>query len=175
MKFTSSYPVITGDTEKLKHNAEVLTAVAAGHGVEIAGVVKCCCGSPEAAHAFTAGGCTQIADSRIQNLRRLRHCGISCPLWLLRLPMPSEAEETVRYADLSLNSSGEVLELLSRAAVKAGKIHQVLLMIDLGDRREGVQPGELEHLFRYAESLPGIYPAGIGTNLTCYVGIIPDE
>ena len=37
MKFTSSYPVITGDTEKLKHNAEVLTAVAAGHGVEIAG------------------------------------------------------------------------------------------------------------------------------------------
>ena len=175
MKFTSSYPVITGDTEKLKHNAEVLTAVAASHGVEIAGVVKCCCGSPEAAHAFTAGGCTQIADSRIQNLRRLRHCGISCPLWLLRLPMPSEAEETVRYADLSLNSSGEVLELLSRAAVKAGKIHQVLLMIDLGDRREGVQPGELEHLFRYAESLPGIYPAGIGTNLTCYGGIIPDE
>ena len=132
MKFTSSYPVITGDTEKLKHNAEVLTAVAASHGVEIAGVVKCCCGSPEAAHAFTAGGCTQIADSRIQNLRRLRHCGICCPLWLLRLPMPSEAEETVRYADLSLNSSGEVLELLSRAAVKAGKIHQVLLMIALG-------------------------------------------
>ncbi|MBE6363229.1 MAG: hypothetical protein E7054_06200 [Lentisphaerae bacterium] len=175
MNFTSPYPEITGDTEKLRHNAEILTELAANRGVEIAGVVKCCCGAPEVAHAFTAGGCLQIADSRIQNLRRLRQCGINCPLWLLRIPMPSEAEETVRYADLSLNSSGEVLELLSQAAVKAGKIHQVLLMTDLGDRREGVQPGELENLFRYAESLPGIYPAGIGTNLTCYGGIIPDE
>lgn len=175
MESTLHYPVITGDTEKLKRNAEILTALAGRHGVEIAGVVKGCCGSPETAYAFTAGGCAQIADSRVQNLRRLRRCGISCPLWLLRIPMPSEAEETIRYADLSLNSSGEVLELLSRAAVKAGKIHQVLLMVDLGDRREGVQPGELEDLFRYAESLPGIYAAGIGTNLTCYGGIIPDE
>ena len=175
MKSISHYPVITGDTGKLKHNAEILTALAGRYKVEIAGVVKCCCGSPETANAFIAGGCAQIADSRIQNLRHLRRCGVNCPLWLLRIPMPSEAEETVRYADLSLNSSGEVLELLSRAAVKAGKIHQVLLMTDMGDRREGVQPGELENLFRYAESLPGIYPAGIGTNLTCYGGIIPDE
>ena len=175
MNSISRYPVITGDTVKLKHNAETLTTLAANYGVEIAGVVKCCCGSPETANAFIAGGCAQIADSRIQNLRHLRRCGVSCPLWLLRIPMPSEVEETVRYADLSLNSSGEVLELLSRSAVKIGKIHQVLLMADMGDRREGVQPGELENLFRYAVSLPGIYPAGIGTNLTCYGGIIPDE
>ena len=39
MKFTSSYPVITGDTEKLKHNAEVLTAVAAALIARIPGIV----------------------------------------------------------------------------------------------------------------------------------------
>ena len=99
MKSISRYPVITGDTVKLKHNAETLTALAANYGVEIAGVVKCCCGSPETANAFIAGGCAQIADSRIQNLRHLRRCGVNCPLWLLRIPMPSEAEETVRYAE----------------------------------------------------------------------------
>ena len=131
-------PAIRADLDKLRHNAETLAARAKARGVELAGVVKCCCGSPEVARAFLAGGVAQIADSRIQNLRKLRENGIAAPLWLLRLPMPGEVEDTVRYATLSLNSSPELLEQLSRAAVAAGRIHQVLLMVDLGDRREGV-------------------------------------
>ena len=167
-------PAIRADLDKLRHNAETLAARAKARGVELAGVVKCCCGSPEVARAFLAGGVAQIADSRIRNLRKLRENGIAAPLWLLRLPMPGEVEDTVRYATLSLNSSPELLEQLSRAAVAAGRIHQVLLMVDLGDRREGVQPGELIDLYDCAAALPGLYVAGIGTNLTCYGGVVPD-
>lgn len=175
MEQETFFPQIRADLEKLRHNAATLTRIAARSGIEIAGVVKCCCGAPAVARAFLTGGAAQIADSRIQNLKRLRENGVTAPLWLLRLPMPDEAELTVRCADLSLNSSFQTLEQLSKAAVREGKIHQVLLMTDLGDRREGVQPGDLEQLFSFAESLPGLYPAGIGTNLTCYGGILPDE
>lgn len=168
-------PSIRIDLEKLRANAETVTGLCAKHGIRVAGVVKCCCGSPEVARALETGGCVQIADSRIENLRKLRNAGIVSEMWLLRLPLMSEIAETVKYADLSLNSEPEILQSLSEEAIRQDKLHRVLLMIDLGDRREGVLPGETVDLARHVQRLPGLVLAGIGTNLTCFGGIIPDE
>lgn len=170
----NQYPAIRIDLEKLQNNARVVIGQCAQHGVQVAAVVKCCCGSPKVARAFIAGGACQIADSRIDNLQRLREAGISQPLWMLRLPMPSDIARTVQFADLSLNSSPEVLEMLSEEALRQHKIHQVLLMVDLGDRREGVLPGDVPAVVAMIRRLKGIYLTGLGTNLTCFGGIIPD-
>lgn len=48
-----------------------------------------------------------MADSRLQNFQRLKD--FSLPKILLRLPMISEAEEVVKYADASLNSEIETI------------------------------------------------------------------
>ena len=168
-------PSVRIDLEKLLANTKKLNELCAGYGIQVAGVVKCCCGSPEVARILEEGGCSQIADSRIENIKKMREAGILSEMWLLRLPLKSEIAQTVKYADLSLNSEPDVLQSLSDEAVRQDKLHRILLMIDVGDRREGVLPGEAVSLARYVRKLPGLVLAGIGTNLTCFGGIVPDE
>jgi predicted amino acid racemase len=62
---------------------------------------------------------------------------------IMRTPSPSEIEEVVRYADISLNSEAAVIQSLSREAVK--------------------QTLELPNLELY----------GLGTNFGCYGSVIP--
>lgn len=73
-----------------------------------------------------------LADSRIQNLKsyaaQARQAGKQTVL--LRLSMPSEVSEVVEYADVSFQSELSTIRLLDEAAGRAGKRHNVVLMID---------------------------------------------
>ena len=88
------------------------------------------------------GGVAQIADSRLDNLARIRRDGITVPLMLIRAPSLNEIDDTIRYADISLNSELTTIVALGRAALTRGVIHDIVLMIDLGDLREGILPAE---------------------------------
>ncbi|MGE5599219.1 MAG: alanine racemase, partial [Bacteroidota bacterium] len=106
------------------------------------------------------------------NLARLRQAGLDrVPLLLLRLPMPSRAREAAELADLVLISELETMRLLGRAAGKGGV--GAVVMVDLGDLREGLWPDRLEETLRQAAGLDGLRLEGLGTNLTCYGGIRP--
>ena len=167
------YPVIEINLDVIRGNAAALTALCGTRGIAVAGVVKCTCGSPAVASAMLAGGVIQIADSRLENLERLRNNGINSELLLLRSPMKSQITHTVKIVDISLNSELEIIELLSAEAVRQRKQHDIILMIDLGDRREGVMPGEVVAAAGAIIRMPGVRLAGIGTNLTCFGGILP--
>jgi predicted amino acid racemase len=145
----------------------------ARHGIEVAGVTKCVCGEPEVARAMLAGGCTMLADSRLANVARLRDAGIEAPILLLRLPSPSEAADVVRLCDLSLVSEVETARALSDAAVAQGMTHGLILMVESGDRREGVMPEDAAAACREILPLPGIELAGIGTSSNCLCGVLP--
>ena len=119
-----------------------------------------------------------VADSRIQNLKtyadQVRRNGKQTVL--LRLSMHSEVNDVVEYADLSFQSELSTICLLDEAAGRAGKRHNILLMIDLGDLREGIFFRDQEKIFSTVEEilrLKHIRLYGIGTNLTCYGAIIP--
>jgi predicted amino acid racemase len=99
--------------------------------------------------------------------------GITLPLMLLRIPELSRAFEVVQHADISLNSSIAVLERLSQAAVFLQKRHQVIIMVDLGDLREGVWPDRLVEVVCAAAKLPNLDILGLGANFACYGGVIP--
>lgn len=141
--------------------------------INVWGVTKCICAMPEAAQAMIDGGATCIADSRVENLKKLKN--INCKKVLLRIPMDCEADDVIRYADLSLNSELSTLRSLGEAAKKAGKKHDVVIMIDLGDLREGILPKDADGFVNEALKIEGIKIAGFGVNLTCYGGVIPDE
>ncbi len=47
-------------------------------------------------------------------------------------------------------------------------------MVELGDLREGITPGELESTVREVLRFPNITLQGIGTNLACRSGVSPD-
>ncbi len=161
------------DCEAIRRNAEGAMRACAAHGIEVLGVTKACCGHPEVARAMLAGGIRRLAESRLQHIRRLRQAGIDAEITLLRLPRLSEADEVVRLAQVSLNSEIETVQALSRAAQRLGILHRVILMVETGDRREGVLPEDAFEAARVIIGLPGIELLGLGSNLACIGGVLP--
>ena len=170
-----SHPYIAIDLDKIEHNARTIVELCQAQGISVVGVTKCTCGHPEIAKAMRRGGVVAIGESQLENIQRLKSAGVDGPFMLLRLPAPSEAEEVVATVDLSLNSELSVLAALSQAAQRRGRRHDVIVMVDLGDLREGLWPGELKNFISAALRLPGIRIAGLGTNLACFGGVMPSE
>jgi predicted amino acid racemase len=170
-----AHPCVTIDLDRIEHNARTIVGLCRGHGLTVVGVTKCTGGHPEIAWAMLRGGVAAIGESQVENIRRLKGAGVSAPCVLLRLPSPSEAEEVVEWADCSLNSEPSVLERLSEAARRRGRVHDVIVMVDLGDLREGLWPGEAVAVVGEALRLPGIRVAGVGSNLACFGGVVPGE
>lgn len=167
-----NYPKLKIDLKKLRHNVETIVKLCKENGIEVAGVTKVFCGHPEIAKAYVDGGVSYLADSRVENLIKLKDFQI--PKILLRLPMISEAEWVVEYADISLNSELKTIEELSKIALIKGKKHKIILMVDLGDLREGYfNEGDIYQVVGDILNLKGIELIGLGTNLTCYGGVIP--
>lgn len=144
-------------------------------GISVTGVTKATLGSPEIASAWLQAGVRGLGDSRIENMRRMRAAQISTSMTLLRTPMPSQADQVVALADVSLNTELEVIQRLSIAAKRADRIHGIILMVELGDLREGIMPARLDETVRKVLRLPNILLMGIGTNLACRSGVSPDR
>jgi predicted amino acid racemase len=168
-------PHVSIDLAKLEHNARAVTELCARHGISVTGVTKGVCGHPDVARAMLRGGCASIGESRLENVARLREARVETSFMLLRVPALSGVDEVVTAVDVSLNSELEVLRALSDAAARRERVHDVIVMVDLGDLREGVLPGDLVPFVRELLRLPGVRLAGLGANLTCYAGVAPTE
>ena len=166
-------PYLTVDLDKIEHNARAVVELCAAHGNEVVGVTKGVCGHPAVARAMLRGGVAAIGDSQLENIGRMRAAGIQTSYALLRVPALSGAEDVVATVDLSLNSELTVLQALSAAAARRGRVHQVIVMVEIGDLREGVLPGDVVPLLRAAVELPGIRVVGLGANLACFAGVVP--
>lgn len=168
------YPRLVIDLGKLRHNIEVVKQMCDAEGVEIAGVIKGCTGLVPCARQFEEAGVGYIASSRLEQLAALKEEGIKTPLMMVRVPMLSEAEDTVRYCDYSLNSEFDVLEALNESAVRQGRVHNVILMADCGDLREGWWDKDemADVAVKVEEDMAGLYLAGVGFNVGCYGSIV---
>ena len=133
-------PRIEIDLAKIEHNTRDLVTLLAHQGISVTGITKATLGLPEVAEAMIAGGVARIGDSRIANLERLREAGITTPMMLIRSPTPDECERAVAAAVRQPVTELDVIHALSRAAEAHQKTHDVVLMVELGDLREGVLP-----------------------------------
>lgn len=171
----SDFPRIRIHLEKIKKNTETIVSIAERSGIEIIGVTKATCGDPRVGQAMIEGGAVGLADSRISNIKRLKISLPQVSIMLLRSPMISEITEVISYADSSINTELKVLEALGKEAKKQQKIHDILLMVELGERREGINKNEVEPVLSFVQSQPSLNIMGIGMNLTCFSGVIPTE
>jgi len=137
------------------------------------GVSKAVLGEPAIVNAMIQGGVKFIADSRLENIQRMRNSGVLAQFVLLRTVL-SQAELTVNCVDISLNSELEILKALSHYAEAQRRIHRVIIMVELGDLREGVCPCDLSAFFRQVLALSHLEIVGMGCNLACYGGVKPD-
>ena len=168
------YPQLLIDLSKLEDNVRQLKADMDAAGMHVMGVNKVFNGALPPARALVRGGVEVVAESSVANLAGLAQ--LPCAKALLRSPALSEVEQAVRYADISLNSEPEILRALARAAAAQGKTHQILLMVDLGDLREGIWYEDEEAIL---EALDAVLSAaslslyGLGTNFNCYGTVLP--
>lgn len=167
-------PRLEFDLDKIHHNARTLVERLADRGISVTGVTKAMLGSPEIAGALCRAGVSTLGDSRIENIEAMRLARVPASMILIRAPMPSQADRVVRHADVSFNTELDVIGKLSSAARKTGRTHGVVLMVELGDLREGIMPGDLENTVRETLRFPNIVLKGIGTNLACHSGVSPD-
>lgn len=169
-----SAPRLEINLGKLRHNASTLVQRLARQGIAVTGVSKATLGLAEIAHTWVAAGVSSIGEARIETIEALGRGGMTVPMLLVRSPMLSQVERVVAHAAISCNSDMGVLEALAAAAAQQGRRHGVLLMVELGDLREGILPVELEQVAQRTLALPNLRLVGIGSNLGCQHGIAPD-
>lgn len=168
-------PRLEIDLNKITHNARRLVDRLSGHGIAVTGVTKATLGAPEIARAMLDGGVADLGDSRTENIETLRGAHVSAQLSLIRAPMPSQARRVVIGADVSYNSEIETVRRLSLEARKLNRTHAVIVMIELGDLREGFMPVDVVAAVGEILEMPNIEFRGIGTNLACRSGASPGE
>ena len=171
------FPRLVIDLEKLRHNGQKLCEKAAKNGLtDLAFVTKSFCALPEMVAALEDLPNPYLADSRIENLANYPET--KKQKILLRLPMLSQCDQVVRHADISFCSEEETLKALDTAAKAQGKTHKVVLMVDMGDLREGVVFREEEMLLtlvKQAEAAEHLVFYGMAFNVTCYGSVIPTQ
>ena len=173
---TRQFPVMDINLDAIENNARVYCGLCAQNGISVAGIVKFSDADLAIAKAYRDGGCAQLGVSRAKHLQRLKEAFPDTETLLTRSPTRGDLEATARYADLSLHSDPDVLRLLQAEAEKWGTTPGIILMIDVGDLREGVDNiPELVELAQLCEALPNLRLRGIGTNHACLNGVLPNE
>ena len=168
-------PRIEIDLAALTHNAVKLSRDYAAKGISLSAVTKGVCGDPKIAMALWRGGIRTFADSRLDNIERMRRAGVPGPFMLIRPPILGEAERVVRMADVSFNTELVTIRRLAWEAERLGRQHGIILMVEMGELREGILPRNLASIVRETLQLASLDLRGIGTNWVCLNEIRPTQ
>ena len=170
----TALPRLEISLSKIRENTKTLSKLYGVKGMSLMGVSKVVLGDPQVVQAMVDGGVAFIADSRIENIIKMKKEGIKSKFVLLRTTK-SDAKSIVENVDISLNTEIEILKEISFQAKALGVFHKVIIMVDVGDLREGVMPEDLIQFIKKVLKIPRIKIIGIGCNLACFGGIKPDE
>jgi len=171
-KNINSYPCLEIDVEKLRQNVKLVYGCCSEAGIDVVGITKVSNGSVEIAQAMIDGGIKIIGDSRIKNFKNYQ--GMSARKMLIRSPMMSEIHDVVKYTDISLNSELKVIEAIDEEAERNNKIHEIIIMVESGDLREGIYDrNELFNTIKETSQCKHIKIMGIGANFNCFGSIKP--
>ncbi|GCA73782.1 ornithine racemase [Microcystis aeruginosa NIES-2520] len=164
-------PRIEISLPKIRHHDRLLCQLYGSKGLSVMGVSKAILGYPSIALAMIQGGVNFIADSRIENILKMKQAGIVTTFVLLRTAF-SQAESVVNIADISLNTELATIQELSYYAQEKQKIHRIIIMTELGDLGEGVLPKALVKFIKKNLAFPFIKIVGLGCNLACYIPML---
>lgn len=161
--------------DRLRTNYEVLTQLFADRDVEWGVVTKLLCGDETFLNEVIGLGAVEIHDSRISNLKTVKEIAPHVQTVYIKPPPKRSIKAVIQYADVSFNTEYETMRLLSEEAVRQGRQHKVIIMIEMGDLREGVLGDRIVDFYSSVFELPNLDIVGLGTNLNCLHGIMPSQ
>jgi predicted amino acid racemase len=159
----------------LKHNYTYLKNLFEVNDMEFAIVSKLLCGTTSFLQELVNLGVKQVADSRVTNLERVKKLDSTIQTIYIKPPAKRSIKKIVKYADVSCNSELQTILWLNEEAKRQSKVHNVLIMIEMGDLREGVMGDDLMNFYAEIFDLSHINVVGLGTNLNCLHGVMPSS
>ncbi|HEY9113348.1 MAG TPA: alanine/ornithine racemase family PLP-dependent enzyme [Bacteroidales bacterium] len=162
-------------TERLKHNYEFLDNLFKKNEKEWGVVSKLLCGNKQFLKVLLNLGITEVHDSRISNLKTIKSINPDVQTVYIKPPSTKVIRSLVTYADVSFNTELRTIKLISEEAKRQDKIHKIIIMIEMGDLREGVMGDELIDFYGSIFKLPNIEVIGIGSNFNCMSGVMPSH
>jgi len=166
---------LTLNRKKLQENYAFLQELFQSRRIEWGVVTKILCGNTIYIKELLALGVTEMHDSRISNLKKIKSLNPNVQTVYIKPPAKRSIEQIITYADVSFNTEIYTIKLLNNAAKKQNKIHKIIIMIEMGDLREGVMGEDLMAFYEEVLTLPNIEIRGIGTNLNCLSGVMPTQ
>lgn len=166
-------PSLEIDLDKIVHNAAQIVKRCQAHNIKVLGVTKGFCALPPIVNAMIGGGIEGLADARLENIVALRSRGFYQHITMLRIPRLSRTHQVAANANASVNSELVVVKALSLAVRPGRRPHEIILMVDVGDLREGVMPENVLETARAISLMKGVKLAGLGTNMGCFGGVLP--
>ena len=140
-------------------------------------VTKVLCGYEPLLHKILQQDVIQethsIGDSRVSSLKIIKKINPKLVTMYLKPPSSVNIKNIVTYADISLNTEFSTIRKLNEEAKKQKKTHKIIIMIEMGELREGVVRERFLEFYSKVFDLKNIEIIGIGTNLGCMYGIEP--
>lgn len=166
---------VTLNAKSLRHNFNYLNTLFKKKDIQWSIVSKLLCGNREYLEELLKNPIQQICDSRISNLKAIKQIQPQIETIYIRPPAKRVIKSVIQYADISMNTEIETIKLLSAEAAKNQKTHKIIIMIELGELREGIMYESFVAFFDQVFKLPNIKVVGIGTNLSCLYGVLPNH
>ena len=166
---------ITLDVSKLTSNFLYLDTLFKQRNIQWSVVSKLLCGNKEYLQELLKFNISQICDSRVSNLRIIKQINPDIETIYIKPPARRAIKNVVQYADISMNTEIETIKLLSEEAQKQNKTHKIIIMIEMGELREGIMREDFINFYDKVFTLNHIEVVGIGTNLTCLYGVLPNH
>lgn len=166
---------VTLDIKKLKSNFDYLNTLFKKNGIEWSVVSKILSGNKLYLSELLKFDVDQICDSRVSNLKMIKSINPKIETIYIKPPAKLAIPTVIKYADISMNTEFETIKLLAEEAKRQNKVHKVIIMIELGELREGVMGDDFMAFYESIFKLTNIQVVGIGTNLTCLYGVLPNH
>ena len=168
---------LTIDTGRIIENIQKLNTYLSQNNIQWTLVTKMLCGHKGALEKILPDEYMKhlhsVGDSRISNLRIIKEIKPDIVTMYIKPPALNQVKNVIKYADISLNSSFSTIEALDKEAENQGKKHRIIVMIEMGELREGVVRDDILNFYERIFRLKNIETIGIGTNLGCMYGVEP--
>lgn len=165
--------IITLHKERLEYNFERLNYFFKSKNIQWSVVTKMLCGNELFLKEILMLHPEQVCDSRVSNLKAIKKINPDIETIYIKPTPKRSVKSVVKFADISMNTDIDTIKALSAEAQKQNKIHKIIIMIELGELREGVMREDLIAFYNKVFQLKNIEVVGIGSNLSCLYGVLP--
>lgn len=140
-------------------------------------IVKVLSGHKELLHSILSNPLIKkvhsIGDSRLSNLKVIKKVAPDIVTMYIKPTAIKNVKSVIKFADISFNTTLSTILALNEEAKKNNKIHRIIIMIEMGELREGIIRENIVDFYSNIFELSNVKVIGLGTNLGCMYGIEP--